>query len=243
MNPSAEIGGPCVPSSNGDQSGATYSRLRELIVRGQLAPGSRIIETEISERLGVSPTPVRSALQRLQQEGFVEQHGSGGGRSRPKVAALTRSDAYELMYLLGSLEGLAARRTAELEDDRRQQIVDELRTLNRRMEREAESGTGNATRFFDIDAEFHCGFVKAGGGDRLLRLHGSYRSQAEWYFRYYVGLETYSLDRSVAEHEAMIEAIATGDPDVAEEAVERNWRNAEERLEGVIAVAGERGDW
>ncbi|MFB6240160.1 MAG: GntR family transcriptional regulator, partial [Gemmatimonadota bacterium] len=55
-----------------DRSGETYTRLRELIVRGQLAPGSRIIETDVAERLGVSRTPVRSALQRLEQEGFIE---------------------------------------------------------------------------------------------------------------------------------------------------------------------------
>lgn len=243
MNASAEVPGTCAPSSNGDRSGETYGRLRALIVRGQLAPGSRIIETEVSERLDVSRTPVRSALQRLEQEGFVESNSSGNGHSRPKVTPLTKSDARELMYLLGSLEGLAARWTAELEDDRRRRIVDRLHRLNDRMESEADARSRNAMQFFDIDAEFHCTVVKTGGGPRLLKLHGSYRPQAERYFRYYVGLQEYSLDRSLEEHEDMIEAIATGDPGVAEEAVERNWRNAAERLESAIELAGERGSW
>jgi len=243
MNTPDEVAGTCAPSSNGDQSGRTYGRLRDLIVRGQLAPGSRIIETEVSERLEVSRTPVRSALQRLEQEGFVESQNSDSGRSRPMVAPLTKSDAHELMYLLGSLEGLAARWTARLEDEDRQEVVDRLRRLNALMEREEESSTRGNSQFFDIDAEFHCTFVRAGGGPRLLRLHGSHRPQAERYFRYYVEMQEYSLDRSLAEHEDMIEAIGTGDPDVAEEAVERNWRNAETRLARAIEIAGERGNW
>lgn len=242
MDASEEVAGTCGPSSNGDRSGRTYGRLRDLIVRGQLAPGSRIIETEVSERLEVSRTPVRSALQRLEQEGFVESQNSGK-RGRPMVAPLTRSDAHELMYLLGSLEGLAARWTARLEENDRQEVVNRLRELNARMENEAESGTRGNTRFFDIDAEFHCTFVRSGAGPRLLSLHGSHRPQAERYFRYYVEMQEYSLDRSLAEHEDMIEAIATGDPDVAEEAVERNWRNAGARLERAIELAGERGNW
>ena len=55
----------------GDRVTVVYHRLRELIVRGRLAPGARIIETVIAARLGVSRTPVRAALQRLQQEGYV----------------------------------------------------------------------------------------------------------------------------------------------------------------------------
>ena len=52
-----------------------YGRLRELIVSGRLAPGAPLIETDLSKRLGVSRTPVRAALQRLQQEGFVGASG------------------------------------------------------------------------------------------------------------------------------------------------------------------------
>lgn len=230
-------------SSSGNRAGETYRRLRDLIVRGQMAPGSRIIETEVADRLGVSRTPVRAALQRLEQEGFVQLDGPSGGRSRPRIAPLTAEDAHELMYLLGSLEGLAARWTTELEQDRRLQVVDDLRSLNARMEEPAEVERPAADRFFDIDSEFHRAFVGPGAGPRLMKLHSSYRPQTERYFRYYVSNQRYSLDRSLEEHEEMIEAIATGDPGVAEEAVERNWRNAEERLQRAIDLGGERGSW
>lgn len=222
----------------------TYDRLRDLIVRGQLAPGSRIIETELSDRLEVSRTPVRSALQRLAQEGFIQVDSSSGGRSRPRVAPLTAEDAHELMYLLGSLEGLASRWTAELEREERLKVVDELRTLNERMEDEASDPERTAADvFFDVDAEFHRSLVEPGAGPRLLKLHRAYRPQAERYFRYYVSDQQYSLDRSLDEHREMIDAIGTGDPEIAEEAVERNWRNAEGRLQRAIELGGERGSW
>lgn len=234
--------GPAHPG--GSRAGETYERLRDLIVRGKLAPGGRIIETELSDRLGVSRTPVRSALQRLAQEGFVQLEESSGRRARPRVAPLTTDDAHELMYLLGSLEGLAARWTTDLDREDRLRVVDDLRMLNERMEDEAsDSGRPSADAFFDIDAGFHRAFVEPGAGPRLLKLHDSYRPQTERYFRYYVGNQQYSLDRSLEEHDEMIEAIATGEPEVAEEAVQRNWRNAEERLQRAIELGGERGSW
>src|SRR6478672_9936126 len=88
-----------------------YERLRELIVDGRLAPGTRIVETEVAERLGVSRTPVRGALQRLQQEGYVVDSPTLQ-QTRPTVAPLTSEDAHELFLLVGALEGLAASRAA-----------------------------------------------------------------------------------------------------------------------------------
>ncbi|HET7564995.1 MAG TPA: GntR family transcriptional regulator, partial [Gemmatimonadaceae bacterium] len=57
--------------TRGDRIAHAYEQLRTLIVHGRLAPGSRVIESDIAERLGVSRTPVRSALHRLQQEGYI----------------------------------------------------------------------------------------------------------------------------------------------------------------------------
>lgn len=240
--PDSDSGDGSGPSVD-DRSGETYSRLRDLIVRGQLAPGSRIIETDVADRLGVSRTPVRSALQRLEQEGFIESDSRDGGRSRPVVAPLTKKDARELMYLLGSLEGLAARWTMDLPDEEREQVVDDLRTLNGRMREEAENERPDRNHFFDLDADFHRAFVVPASGSRLQKLHGSYRPQAERYVRFYVTTHQYSLDRSLREHDEIIDAIESGDPEAAEDAVEQNWRSAEERLQRDIEMAGERGSW
>ena len=91
----------------GDRVTLAYRRLRELIVTGKLAPGSRIIETSVVGRLGVSRTPVRAALQRLQQEGYVVVT-SPGQQSRMAVAPLTQEDAIELFGMVSAVEGLAA---------------------------------------------------------------------------------------------------------------------------------------
>src|SRR5215212_6315931 len=103
--------GDVAAAPHGSRPEQVYIRLRDLIVQGLVAPGSRIIETEIAGRLGVSRTPVREALQRLQQEGFV-MGTPGAQQSRLTVAPLTRADVHELLTIVGSLEGLGARRAA-----------------------------------------------------------------------------------------------------------------------------------
>src|SRR5262245_15569930 len=73
---------PSDAASNGrkDNVSIVYDELRGLIVWGQLPPGARIAERAVAERLGLSRTPVRSGLPRLQQEGFVAAVGRGAGQ-------------------------------------------------------------------------------------------------------------------------------------------------------------------
>lgn len=84
-------------------------RLRDLILNGQLAPGQRLQELAVVDRLGVSRTPVRAALARLQEEGLVEAVPSGGYA----VRAFSEQEVNEAIELRGVLEGLAARLAAE----------------------------------------------------------------------------------------------------------------------------------
>src|SRR5215211_5769704 len=94
--------GDVATAPHGSRPEQVYVRLRDLIVQGQLAPGSRIVETEVAARLGVSRTPVREALQRLQQEGYVL--GSPlAQQSRLTVAPLTKSDVHELLNIVGAI--------------------------------------------------------------------------------------------------------------------------------------------
>src|SRR4051812_11872011 len=89
--------------TRGDRILGAYSVLRELIVDGRLSPGSRIIETEVAERLGYSRTPIRAALQRLQQEGYVRVSGPGQ-QARMCVTPLTEEDARELFGVVAEIE-------------------------------------------------------------------------------------------------------------------------------------------
>jgi GntR family transcriptional regulator of vanillate catabolism len=83
--------------------------LRQLILGGELSPGERLSEVSVAERLGVSRTPVRAALAKLEEEGLLEPIPSGGY----SVRAFAESEILDAIELRGTLEGLAARMAAE----------------------------------------------------------------------------------------------------------------------------------
>jgi DNA-binding GntR family transcriptional regulator len=232
------------PSVDADARSDTVSRvyqeLRGLIVWGHLPPGARIAERAVAERLGLSRTPVRSALHRLQQEGFVSSVGRGQDQ-RLIVAPLTQEDGREIILIVGHLEGLAAHTAAILPDDRRKRIVARLREINRELA--AESKRREFTQIFELDQAFHRAYVEDVVGPRLLALHRSIKPQIERYTRLYISVLVDELPTSVKEHEVIVKAIASGDPHAAQRAVETNWRNAAGRLSRVIGQLGERGSW
>jgi DNA-binding GntR family transcriptional regulator len=219
-----------------------YRKLRELIVRGQLAPGSRLIETDAASKLGVSRTPVRAALHRLQQEGYIVD-SPALQQSRPTVAPLTKDDARELFHIVAEVEGLAARWAAGKGEDQRIALADELQALNEQFRRTAEAKNPNHNRLWELDERFHRRYVEVGSGPRLLALHDMVKPQAERYERLYVSLLRREISMSVGEHNTIVKAIRSGDQDAAQKAVQTNWRNAAERLGRVIDTMGERGQW
>lgn len=240
--PPTDSGAAAVRQPHASRPDQVYARLRELIVQGQLAPGSRIVETEVASRLGVSRTPVREALQRLQQEGYVlgSPHAQ---QSRLTVAPLTRSDVHELLNIVGAIEGLAARGAAEREPAARQELAAALRASNAEFKRVARSAPIDHGRLYDNDERFHRAIVELGAGPRLLALHDAVKPQAERYIRMYITLLLDDIRESVDEHELIVRTLEEGDADGAEQSVETNWRHAAERLSKVIEVAGERGSW
>ncbi|GAA4355257.1 GntR family transcriptional regulator [Variovorax defluvii] len=84
-------------------------RLREMVLAGELPGGTRLAEVAISEQLGISRTPVRSALMRLEQEGLLESLPNGGYA----VRTFSEGDVADAIELRGTLEGLSARLAAE----------------------------------------------------------------------------------------------------------------------------------
>ncbi|HET9453463.1 MAG TPA: GntR family transcriptional regulator [Gemmatimonadaceae bacterium] len=231
-------GGALSEAPHGSRPEHVYSRVRDLIVQGSLAPGSRIVETEIATRLGVSRTPVREALQRLQQEGFVIG-APGAQQSRLTVAPLTQDDVHELLDIVGALEGLGARRSATKEPADRRALAKELRALNQEFARAGRGGPIDHSKLYDADERLHRRIVQAGVGPRLLSLHDAVKPQAERYIRMYISMLTGDLKSSVEEHDTMIDAIEDGRAEDAQRAIELNWRHAAARLSKVIALAGE----
>ena len=227
---------------HGSRPDQVYSRLRDLIVQGLVAPGSRIVETEIASRLGVSRTPVREALQRLQQEGYVVG-APGAQQSRLTVAPLTRDDVAELLNIVGVLEGLGTRKAAELPPAERKSLAKDLKAFNADFQRAGRATPVDHSKLYDADESFHRRLVEAGAGPRLLTLHDAVKPQAERYIRMYISMLTSDIKSSVEEHDAIIDAVEEGRADDAEMAVAVNWRHAADRLAKVIELAGERGSW
>jgi DNA-binding GntR family transcriptional regulator len=219
-----------------------YRKLRELIVRGRLAPGTRLVEADIAERLEISRTPVRSALHRLQQEGYVIAVLSAR-QSRLAVAPLTKEDARELYWIVGHIEGLAGRLLAQLGRGKRDPAIEQLQTINQELSQLAQTRHGDPSRIFDLDMEFHRVLVESAAGPRLLALHAAIKPQTERYWRLYASAIIDDLGKSVDEHVAIIESIKNGDPDASEQAIRSNWQNGAERLSRVIDSLGERGSW
>jgi DNA-binding GntR family transcriptional regulator len=239
---SRDAGGRARSSERGDRVTLAYHRLRELIVLGRLAPGSRIIETSVAGRLGVSRTPVRAALQRLQQEGYVVVT-SPGQQSRMSVAPLTQDDAIELFGMVSAVEGLAAHGAARRTAEQRARIARDLRTLNAQLLEAASAPKRDVNLVFVLDERFHRRVVEAGAGPRLLALHDSFKPQSERYGRIYSSALIDEIATSVDEHEDVVRAIELGDAEGAEAALRKNWRNASVRLANVIDSLGERGTW
>jgi GntR family transcriptional regulator of vanillate catabolism len=98
-----------VQEEGGSQAVKVQLKLREMIFAGELVAGARITELAMVERLGVSRTPIRAALMRLEQEGLLQHYPSGGYA----VRTFSETDVADAIELRGMVEGLAVRLAAE----------------------------------------------------------------------------------------------------------------------------------
>jgi DNA-binding GntR family transcriptional regulator len=244
--PSHTAGPKSILRSKADHDGNSlrkaFYEIRELIVHGRLSPGSWIVEADLARHLSMSRTPVRSALHWLQREGYVIEH-KNARKSRMVVAPLTKEDADELYSIIGHVEGLAGRRTAELPKARRQEITGRLRGFNNQLREILAAKDSRAAGIFDLDRNFHRAIIDSGAGPRLLALHKSIEPQAERYWRLYASSIINDLHLSVAEHDEIIAAINAGDAGRVERGLQVNWENGCQRLARVIDIFGERGSW
>ena len=140
-----------------DLGTAVTQSLRAAIVSGELAAGSRLVETDLAEQFGVSRGPIRDALAELQHTGLVELRARKGSF----VASLTAADVGEIYSLRSALEALAAHQAAAAGVDRTRMtaLLDDLSAANR---------TGEATKIGAADMALHRGIVEAAQNSRLL---------------------------------------------------------------------------
>lgn len=223
---------------------AAHARLRDSIVTLRLAPGAPLAEVEVCGRLGISRTPVRAALARLQQEGLVET--TGATRSgRVRVTPLTAADMRELFLMVGALDGVAARLAAELPETRRQAVVRDAVAINARLQALSATDASDIRAAQDLDVRFHRCYEQAASGPRLLAKLAALHARRERYVRVYTEalVHTHSMQESLGEHGAIVAAIANGDADAAERHAVFNYRNALERYWRIVAIHGDRSSW
>jgi DNA-binding GntR family transcriptional regulator len=229
-------------ATHGTSLKTAFEQIRDLIVHGRLAPGTWIIEADLTDRLGMSRTPIRGALHQLQHEGYVVEQ-RGRAKARMVVAPLTKEDARELYAIVARIEGLAARKLAELSKEKRMKTVRQIQQINQRLEKIAETRKVEAESVFDLDTEFHQLIVEAGAGPRLKKLHNGIKPQTERYWRLHAAYILDDLHHSAAEHREIISAISEGNPARADKALVTNWMNGSERVANLIDRYGERGNW
>jgi DNA-binding GntR family transcriptional regulator len=214
---------------------SAYEQLRRPIVTLKLAPGTPLVEVDLCARLGVSRTPVRAALERLHHDGLVTMRGNRT-LGRAVVAPLTIEDMRELFLLVGALDGAAARLAAQLPRAPRERLVAKARGVNEELR--ALSGRGRVAdiaRAQDLDLRFHAIYERAAAGPRLLAKLNALHGQRERYVRLYTSalMQAHGLDESLAEHEAILAAIESGDADAAQRHAAFNYRNALARVQVV----------
>jgi len=140
--------------------------LRELLLTGELAAGQRVSEIWAVDRLGVSRTPVRAALARLEEEGFLEALPSGGYA----VKTFTEQDAFEAIEIRGALEGLAARLAAERGvDPERLAALDEILAQIDPLTTKSPLSSEDFALYVRLNETFHAALAEACGGKVLAR--------------------------------------------------------------------------
>jgi DNA-binding GntR family transcriptional regulator len=225
-----------------DNVSTAYEQIRTRIVDGRLPPGVRLVEREIADHLDVSRSPVRTALHRLQQEGFVLASGCGV-RSRLIVSPLTMEDACELYQIVGFLDGVAAARAAGLEAGLRTALIHELKRVNADLRQAAEDATFRPNRVYELHTAFHHTYMRTLDTPRMKALYEANRPQTQRYRHVYSSVHMGQLEHSIDEHDSIIDAIQQGDQIGARRQAQRNWARAAERIAEIIQIAGERGTW
>ena len=194
--------------------------LRDAVRRGILQPGERLMEIQLAEDLGVSRTPVREAIRKLEMEGYVIMMPRRG----TYVADLSIRDINEVFEIRTSLEslasGLAAERITEDELEKLQRLLVEIGTHIK---------NGDMESIVRTDTEFHDLLYQASRNKRLVGIISNLREQLT---RFRTTSMSYPgrLKATLEEHRNIVEAIAQGDEKAARKAAEHHMEKSEQTL-------------
>jgi DNA-binding GntR family transcriptional regulator len=192
--------------NSGTTADAVYSTLRHCIVLGDLAPGARLLSDGLATSLGVSRTPVREALRKLEAEGLVE----ASPRLGLVVREISETDLSEIFAVREALEAAAARLAAE---NGTSVEVANIRELLEDMD--AASQRGELELFRDLTAEFHLSVCRASHNGRLFRMLKDLQDQVRHLKTSTLFIEGRALE-ALQEHRDLLAALEARDPERAE---------------------------
>lgn len=179
--------------------------LEELIVSGELLPGTRLDEAELVERFQVSRTPLREALKSLAGTGLVDMRGHQGAC----VASISVPVLIEMFQMMAVSEGLcaqyAARRATAAQRARLQALHEQLETL---------LSSGDHDAFYDVNRDFHEALYEASNTSYLATQTRKLRTRVGVYRRH-VTFQPGRMAATIGEHQAILDAITRNDPEAA----------------------------
>lgn len=198
-----------------------YSRLRAAILDGSIAPGERLIERELADRLNVSRAPIRDALRALRHEGLVAAHGRRGLH----VTRLAARDAWEVYTMRAALESLGARLACERLTP---EAVRGLREIVDEMDR--ASRTGDVAALSVLDVRFHERLCRIAGHRRLLAAWLGMTAQIRLLSGRVVQTLYGDLSEVTARHRTLLAVLESRDPDLVEAEIRRHIDSVAERV-------------
>jgi DNA-binding GntR family transcriptional regulator len=191
-----------------------YRVLRHAVLDGTLKEGTRLFQTEIGERLGVSTTPVREALHKLASEGLVD-FGAGRGAV---VHVLSRDEWREIVHIRRLLEPDALRRSGERVGT---QTLAEAERIHREMD-----GETDVVAWVDLNRQFHSIHYDAAESPRLARILMILLDASTTYLVRAIVEHPEIARQAQAEHAAIIEGLRRRDGDALEEIAIRHLETA-----------------
>lgn len=197
-----------------------FNTLRKAILTGELKPGERLLEIHLANQLGVSRTPIREAIRKLELEGLVIMMPRRGA----EVAQITEKSLRDVLEVRRTLDALCA----ELACDR---ITDEEKERLKEACEEFEKATvtGDATTIAEADVALHDIIVKATGNQRLVQLIHNLSEQMYRYRFEYIKDEN-QHNNLVEEHRMIYESIIRHDKEGAAQATRLHIDNQEKSI-------------
>ncbi len=206
-----------------------YEALKGDILSRRLRRGARLVESRLAAEFGVSKTPVREAISRLEREGlvdFIPHHGA-------VVSRLSAKQVEDLMELREALEGFGAEKAAT------RISAEHLQTLSRLVTEGAEALTkGELERYKEIDLRFHRVIQAASGNERLALAIAGLADQIRMVMSTSVQLKG-RADSSVEEHRGIYEALERRDPQAAAAAARSHIARARDAILAHLRQSGD----